>query len=225
MSQSEALRRYYAFHAGIYDATRWSFLFGRRRLIDEIAEAYAHAGASPPRHILEVGCGTGVNLLALGRRFPGARLVGMDGSPSMLRKARQRLHPIAERVSFLEGFYERPLGLRPAPDLICFSYCLSMINPGAEEVIAAAVAELAPGGMLAVVDFHASPVARFQRWMAMNHVRMEGHLIKALTTRMPTRHLRVTPAYAGLWQYFHFLGGSAVAGAPGRSTARSGVGA
>jgi S-adenosylmethionine-diacylgycerolhomoserine-N-methlytransferase len=29
--------RYYRFHAKIYDATRWSFLFGREALIRQVA--------------------------------------------------------------------------------------------------------------------------------------------------------------------------------------------
>ena len=48
-----ALTRYYRWHAPLYDATRWSFLFGRAALIRGIA---LHRR---PRRILEVGCGTG----------------------------------------------------------------------------------------------------------------------------------------------------------------------
>lgn len=59
------LSRYYRWHARLYDATRWSFLFGRAALIRSIAGFRA-----PPRHILEIGCGTGSNLLRLARQFP-----------------------------------------------------------------------------------------------------------------------------------------------------------
>ena len=59
-----ALTRYYRWHAPLYDATRWSFLFGRAALIRGIA---LHRR---PRRILEVGCGTGANLLRLSRWFP-----------------------------------------------------------------------------------------------------------------------------------------------------------
>jgi S-adenosylmethionine-diacylgycerolhomoserine-N-methlytransferase len=48
-----AIERYYRLHSRIYAATRWSFLFGRRAILDDIA------AATTPARILEVGCGTG----------------------------------------------------------------------------------------------------------------------------------------------------------------------
>jgi ubiquinone/menaquinone biosynthesis C-methylase UbiE len=56
----ESLRGYYRLHSKIYDATRWSFLFGRHRLIELVA---SH---KTPTRILEVGCGTGTNLVHYG---------------------------------------------------------------------------------------------------------------------------------------------------------------
>ncbi|MGB4876086.1 MAG: class I SAM-dependent methyltransferase, partial [Candidatus Competibacter sp.] len=73
-----ALTRYYRWHAPLYDATRWSFLFGRAALIRGIA---LHRR---PRRILEVGCGTGANLLRLSRWFPDADITGLDLSADML---------------------------------------------------------------------------------------------------------------------------------------------
>jgi hypothetical protein len=35
-----------------------------------------------------------------------------------------------------------------------FSYCLSMIDPGWQQALDAALCDLQPGGLLAVVDFH-----------------------------------------------------------------------
>ena len=59
-----AIAQYYRIHARIYDLTRWTFLRGRENLI-RLAAAHCK-----PQHILEVGCGTGKNLLHLGRLFP-----------------------------------------------------------------------------------------------------------------------------------------------------------
>ena len=61
---STALERYYQFHSRIYDATRWSFLFGREEVL------LRAASVTTPKRILEVGCGTGRNLPGLRRRFP-----------------------------------------------------------------------------------------------------------------------------------------------------------
>lgn len=194
-----ALKRYYRFHARIYNLTRWSFLFGRGALIREIALR------TRPRTILEVGCGTGHQLKRLIRWFPEARITGMDLSAAMLRRARRCVghHP---GLRLIEGAYDRPLsGDRPF-DLILFSYTLSMINPGWDRVLEVAERDLGPGGLLAVVDFHETPLTAFSRWMAVNHVRMEGHLLAEIKGRWQPVHLRVRNAYGGLWRYFTFIG-------------------
>lgn len=200
MTSRETLQRYYSLHSRIYDATRWSFLFGRGHLLRELGRRFC------PVRILEVGCGTGVNLFRLGRMFPKARLTGIDTSASMLRVARRKLGCLGDRVELLEGYYDAASGIRPAPDLICFSYCLSMINPGVEKVVAAAAADLAPGGSLAVVDFHGSRHRWFRRWMQANHVRMDEHLLPVLKAGFYADMASVRTAYGGLWQYLLFLG-------------------
>jgi len=200
MTRSETLQQYYSLHSRIYDATRWSFLFGRGRLLREVALRFS------PARILEIGCGTGVNLLRLGGLFPRAQLTGIDTSAAMLGIARRKLRAFGDRVELREGYYSAPLGVSPAPELVCFSYCLSMIHPGLDEAIAAATADLAPGGSIAVVDFHGSRHRWFRAWMQANHVRMEEHLLPVLRSRFDADLASVGTAYGGLWQYFYFLG-------------------
>ena len=196
----KALQAYYSVHSRIYDATRWSFLFGRGRLLGEVGLRLF------PTRILEIGCGTGVNLLRLGRLFPHARLTGIDASAAMLGVARRRLRSMGDRVEFKEGYYDSPGGLDAPPDLVCLSYSLSMMNPGVEEVIAAVSADLAPRGSIAVVDFLGSGHPWFRRWMRANHVRMEEHLLPLLETRFHGDLIDVSTAYGGLWRYFLFMG-------------------
>ncbi len=200
MSPSESLQRYYAFHASLYDSTRWTFLFGRSRLVQEVKRRFR------PAHILEIGCGTGANLAHLGRLFPAAQLTGIDTSAEMLLIAERKLRGLGNRVDLREGYYRAPLGFRQAPDLICFSYCLSMMDSGVGEAIAAAALELAPGGRLAVVDFHGSRHLWFRRWMRLNHVRMDEHVLPLLRARFHGEWVLVEGAYGGLWRYFLFLG-------------------
>jgi S-adenosylmethionine-diacylgycerolhomoserine-N-methlytransferase len=81
-----------------------------------------------------------------------------------------------------------------------------MFNPGWQVAIATAIEDLKPGGHLAVVDFESTPLTWFRRWMVVNHVRMEGHLLPVLEGRFQTRLRRVAPAYGGCWRYFRFVG-------------------
>jgi S-adenosylmethionine-diacylgycerolhomoserine-N-methlytransferase len=189
---------YYRWHARIYDCTRWAFLFGRAELIQSAAAAVAH-----PRRILEVGCGTGRNLVALARRFPAAELVGLDLSGDMLRQARRKLAPFGSRITFIHAAYHAPVsGGRPF-DLIVCSYCLSMINPGSEQVLRHCLHDLDEGGRLAIVDFLDTPFAWFRRWMGINHVRLDGHLLTALgANAIDPAGAIIRNGYGGLWSWF-----------------------
>lgn len=195
-----ALERYYRLHARIYDATRWSFLFGRREIIRALPAELR------PDSVLEVGCGTGTNLVALARRFPTARITGLDASADMLARARRRTARLGERVSLVHRPYLAPEAPGEGFDLILFSYALSMFNPGWDAAVDVALKDLSPRGMLAVVDFENSPLGAFRRWMGVNHVRMEGHLPPALRQRLQPSLDRSLPAYGGLWRYLMFLG-------------------
>ena len=195
------LSRYYRGHARLYDATRWSFLFGRVALIRSLARL-----SPPPRNILEIGCGTGSNLVRLVRQFPEAAVTGLDLSADMLARARRKLEKEQWPITLLHQRYDRPLYPEPVFDLIVFAYCLTMINPGWERAVEAALRDLRPGGRLAVVDFHDTPFAGFRRWMGVNHVRMDGHLLPYLDARCPPVERTLGAAYGGGWRYFMFIG-------------------
>ncbi len=195
------LSRYYRWHARLYDATRWSFLFGRTALLQSIARL-----SPPPGRILEIGCGTGANLLHLAHQFPDAAITGLDLSSDMLARARRKLAAYPGRITLIQWRYDQPLNPRPTFDLVVFSYCLSMINPGWEQAMEAALRDLRPGGRLAVVDFHDTRFAGFRRWMGVNHVRIDGHLPPRLNVLCPPVEQTVRNAYGGGWRYFRFIG-------------------
>ncbi len=191
-----SLHRYYALHARIYDATRWTFLFGRERILHRIA------AVSQPQRILEVGCGTGRNLRSMQRIFPNAEITGVDLSIDMLEIAKRK----TSGVRLIQQAYDAPMV--GSFDLVLFSYALTMFNPGWEQAIQAAKANLSPGGLLAVVDFSHTRSDVFRRWMSVNHVRMEGHLWPKANASLEAIVNERHSAYAGVWHYGMFIGRS-----------------
>jgi S-adenosylmethionine-diacylgycerolhomoserine-N-methlytransferase len=143
---------YYRLHARIYDATRWSFLFGRDAII-----ARAAALQPRPKRILEIGCGTGRNLAKLARRYPDAQLTGVDLSDSMLAIARRKTAVFGSRVTLLPRAYGPALATTGGYDLVLCSYALTMFNPGYDQALAAACSDLSATGCLALVDFAGLP--------------------------------------------------------------------
>jgi S-adenosylmethionine-diacylgycerolhomoserine-N-methlytransferase len=187
----------------IYNATRWSFLFGRRRVIRLLPFATSKAFYG-----LEVGCGTGYNLRYLAKKFPRAKFCGMDVSEDMIQLAQRATKPFADRVTLIqEPYTSAPNPLTGKLDLVLFSYSLTMINPQWQDLIGRAWEDLREGGVLAVVDFHSSRFSGFRNHMAKHHVRMEGHLLPFLQNLDCQKTVaRTHAAYGGVWEYMLFVG-------------------
>jgi S-adenosylmethionine-diacylgycerolhomoserine-N-methlytransferase len=154
LAVSDAARRMdamYRYQRHIYDLTRKFYLLGRDRLL-------ASLPIKPGASVLEMGCGTGRNLVKLGHLAPDARLYGVDVANVMIDTAARAVDRagLSHRVRLAQaggqGFDpEAAFGLARF-DVIYFSYVLSMI-PDWRPVVDRALAQLAPGGVLAVVDF------------------------------------------------------------------------
>jgi S-adenosylmethionine-diacylgycerolhomoserine-N-methlytransferase len=186
-----------------YDATRKYFLLGRDRLIE---------GLDVPEDgtVLELGCGTGRNLLLAARRYPRAHFHGLDISEAMLETARRNIRAeIAEdQIRLAAGdatdFDSEELFGRAKFDRIYFSYALSMI-PEWEKAIARAADSLAIGGSLHVIDFGAQEsLPRWFRvglraWLRKFHVEPRAMLAAELAAQAERIGGRVefTPLYRG----------------------------
>jgi S-adenosylmethionine-diacylgycerolhomoserine-N-methlytransferase len=134
-----------------YDLTRKYYLLGRDRLIRYLAP-------SPGGSVLEIGCGTGRNLILAARAWPDARFFGIDISEAMLETARKNVAKagLSDKIVFARGdataFDAQVLFGVPQFDRIFQSYTLSMI-PDWEGAIREAADKLAAGGRLDIVDF------------------------------------------------------------------------
>jgi S-adenosylmethionine-diacylgycerolhomoserine-N-methlytransferase len=195
------LSGYYRLHAPIYDLTRPLFLFGRTRLVSELARVSLDRGWRTPS-ILEIGCGTGRNLDLLSKVFPRSRLVGVDLAAPMLEIAQRRL---GKRAQLVHGALGR-VALDGPFDIVLASYMLSMTGAELAHCIAAARQQLNTGGLFGVVDFHSTPSAGFARWMALNHVQFDAQLPDRLAAGGQTIVDQSARAYGGAWRYFTWIG-------------------
>ncbi len=141
----------YRYQRYIYDLTRKYFLLGRDTMIDNLRPP---AGGS----ILEVGCGTGRNMILAAKRYPNADLFGFDISEMMLETARQNVSRagLSSRIKVAQGdatdFSAQDLFDVQAFDRVFVSYSLSMIPPW-RQALPVAFNAVKPGGSLHIVDF------------------------------------------------------------------------
>jgi S-adenosylmethionine-diacylgycerolhomoserine-N-methlytransferase len=168
----------------IYDFTRKYYLFGRDRLIRDLA-------LRRDARVVEVGCGTARNLVRMARRYPGRQFFGLDASQAMLETAaRATARAGLGTQIFLEHGYAEALSpamfgqTKPFDDIV-FSYSLSMI-PDWKQALAAAAAALSPAGRVHIVDFGdlcglAAPARKaLLRWLALFHVEPRAELLGAI---------------------------------------------
>jgi S-adenosylmethionine-diacylgycerolhomoserine-N-methlytransferase len=139
----------YATQRHFYDLTRKYYLLGRDALVRDIAPP---AGGT----VLEIGCGTARNLIAVARRWPRGQFFGLDISTAMLATARGQAKRAGLAITLGAGdaaaFDPQALFGRPAFDRVFLSYTLSMI-PDWQGALRQAAAVVAAGGELHVVDF------------------------------------------------------------------------
>jgi len=150
------VRRGYDLWASTYDATPNPVVALDRK------HTFTHLRPAPGEAILDAGCGTGVNLRRL--REVGARPVGLDFSPGMLRVAQRN----APGVPLAQADLNLDLPLRPQrlDALLC---CLvSEHLTSLEALLRGAFSALRQGGRLAFSAFHpavatAGAEANFER--------------------------------------------------------------
>jgi S-adenosylmethionine-diacylgycerolhomoserine-N-methlytransferase len=203
----DLMNRTYRHQRHIYDVTRKYFLLGRDRMIAEID---AHDGA----RVLEIGCGTGRNLIVTARKYPGARCFGIDVSTEMLNSASEAISRagLATRVRVAHADATRfdPGSLFGTAQFerIFISYSLSMI-PQWETVVDTAISFLASHGELRIVDFGGQErlPAAFKRllwrWLEAFHVTPRDDLEASLKARAAATGATMTfeRPYRGYAQY------------------------
>lgn len=175
----------YRYQRHVYDLTRKYYLLGRDKAIRDLQ---VPQGGS----LLEVGCGTGRNLVLAHRRYPTAKLYGLDISAEMLTSTRAKFlglqaEPVL-KVADATDFSAAEFGTQGF-DRILISYALSMI-PDWRGAITASLKALNPGGSLHIVDFgQQEDLPRWfhtglTAWLTRFHVTPRADLEQALSERL-----------------------------------------
>ena len=101
----------------------------------------ARIGAERPRAVVDLGCGSGELTVTLAERWPGARVTGVDSSPEMIGKAK-------EKADFKVGDVR---DWKPAPDVdvLVTNATLQWVD-GHRDLLARWAVELPPGAWLAM---------------------------------------------------------------------------
>ena len=197
LTTKEKLIKHYQKDALVYDFNRRFFLFGRKTLISLIGKIMDPA----PATILEIGCGTGENLLRLSKLFPQAKLTGIDLSTDMLDVARNKL---GDNITLINEMFDHNLVVAKF-DLIICSYLTSTV-PELSKLLTQAAATLNDNGHFACVDFHRSNNEAFKRWIS-HSIPIRTHFpVAALNPFFEEKVLRSKSAYLGIWRYFMYIG-------------------
>ncbi len=148
----EAYRRW----AGVYDGVFGGVSAAGRRA------AVSRVNNLPGARVLEVGVGTG---LALPRYAPEKRIIGIDLSCDMLRRARDRVR--ARRLRNVVGLVEmdaEQMAFRDASFDIAVAMFTATVVPDARRLVAEMRRVVRPGGELLFVNHFAAE--RGLRWWA-----------------------------------------------------------
>jgi trans-aconitate 2-methyltransferase len=152
-------------------------------------ELLARVPLETPRRVVDLGCGPGNSTELLHQRFPNAQTIGLDSSPSMLSKARERL----PNCSFIEA----DIGSwtpEPGTDLL-FGNAVFQWVPDHPLVLRRLLESLPAGGVLGVQmpDNTREPANALQQEVAAN-----GPWAKDLSEAVPRSDLLSPDAYYDL---------------------------
>jgi trans-aconitate 2-methyltransferase len=115
--------------------------------------------------VLDAGCGSGRVTEQLLERLPHGRVVALDGSPSMIEAARERLARFGDRVDYVVADLARPLPIEGEVDAVLSTATFHWV-PDHDALFRNLAAVLRPRGWLVAQCGGVGNIARVQRVLA-----------------------------------------------------------
>lgn len=194
-------------------ATQWDpavyLRYGDERLRPAL-DLLGRIDAAAPGRVVDLGCGPGNVTAILKQRWPGADVVGIDGSAAMLDKARAA----APECRFEQGDFGAWTAAAPV-DVLYSNAALHWLG-GHDALFPRLLGQVAPGGTMAVQmpAMHAAPIRALQHevaaqgpWAAL--LRDVGSAPPILEPGQYWDMLRPVTAALDIWEtiYLHALSG------------------
>src|SRR5262249_22705290 len=137
----------------------------RQRQLDVLLRVLRF-GPTPPRRVLDLGCGDAVLLATVLEAFAEAEGVGVDFSPLMLEQARQRLAPFGRPAAFREADLATPAwkdALAGPFDAVVSGFAIHHLSDDRKRGLYGEIfALLAPGGTFVNCEHVSSPTPRVE---------------------------------------------------------------
>src|SRR3989344_5901967 len=135
------LEKFYCTHSKFYDSTRPFFLVSRNKALSML-------NFDENDKVLDLACGTGLNIPHIAKVVRLENIVGIDYSESMLARARSKF----PEIRFVQGDVSNYILGKKFDKIVC-TYSLSMIEQW-KETIQNASRHLAHNGTFLLLDFH-----------------------------------------------------------------------
>lgn len=106
--------------------------------------------------IVDIGCGTGSQAIAIKRARPGARVIGIDPDPAVLAIARTKAQRAGVTIDWIQGLGDQADTLvgRGVADAVISSLVLHQCDAPVKAAILRAMARLArPGARVLIADY------------------------------------------------------------------------
>lgn len=189
-------------------SSRTYLTFGNERT-RPAADLLARLPDCSPEHVVDLGCGPGNSTALLCARFPNARIVGVDSSEDMLKKARSA----NLKATFILADLQQHVPDKPV-DVLFANAVLHWIDDHAA-LFPKLCAQLGRGGLLAVQmpNNFAEPTHTLMRQVASMpafQAKLDGQLQPVAVQSPRVYHRLLSPiGLVDLWEttYYHVLSG------------------